>query len=260
VTPLLELRGVGYRYGGSARAALSGVSFTLRPGECVALLGPNGAGKSTLLRLLCGLRPGFQGEVEIAGQPLAGIAAADLARQVSLVPQEAPSERDLLASELVLTGLVPLIGAWSAGGERERTRVRQAMAETGTSDLAQRPIASLSGGELRRVLIARALLRSPKILVMDEPLASLDLEGQGRVLALAGLAARGGAAVLVALHDLNLALRHFPRALLLTGGELRADGSPSQVLSDSRIAESFGPFERQGGFLFPKIFDRSPDP
>jgi iron complex transport system ATP-binding protein len=256
VNPMLRLHEVGYRYDASRSSALSGVSFSLRAGERVALLGPNGAGKSTLLRLLCGLRRGFWGEVELEGEPLVGIPAAKLSRQVSLVPQEVPPERDLLASELVLTGLVPLIGAWSAGSEGERGRVRQAMAETGTSELAARPLSTLSGGELRRVLIARALLRAPKLLLMDEPLASLDLDGQGRVLELARLAASRGAAVLVALHDLNLALRHFTRALLLVGGELRADGLPSEVLSDARIESAFGPFERHAGFLFP----RSPGP
>jgi iron complex transport system ATP-binding protein len=256
MSALLELRSVGYRYAGSRRAALAGVSFSLRAGECVALLGPNGAGKSTLLRLLSGLRAGFDGEVELAGRSLVEVSASELSRQVALVPQEAPPERDLLASELVLTGLVPLVGAWSTGGPQAQARVREAMAETGTADLTQRPLATLSGGELRRVLIARALLRGPKLLMMDEPLASLDLDGQGRVLALTQLAASRGAAVLVALHDLNLAMRHFPRALLLVGGELRADGPPGDVLSDTRVAESFGSFERQGGFLFP----RSPSP
>jgi iron complex transport system ATP-binding protein len=256
MTALVRLSAVGYRYPGALTPALSGVTLSVQAGERVALLGPNGAGKSTLMRLLCGLRPGFTGGCTLGGQPLAQIPAPELARQVSLVPQEAPPERDLLASELVLTGLAPMIGAWSAGGEGERARARAAMAETGTLALADRPLRTLSGGELRRVLIARALLREPRVLLMDEPLASLDLDGQGRVLELAAIAARRGAAVLVALHDLNLALRSFSRVILLLRGELRADGPPDEVLSDQRVAESFGSFERSGGFLFP----RSPVP
>jgi iron complex transport system ATP-binding protein len=130
------------------------------------------------------------------------------------------------------------------------------MAETGTSELTRRPLSTLSGGELRRVLIARALLRAPKLLLMDEPLASLDLDGQSRVLGLVALAASRGVAVVVALHDLNLALRHFPRALLLVKGELEADGPPSEVLSDARVADSFGAFERDAGFVFPRRAER----
>jgi iron complex transport system ATP-binding protein len=252
MTALVQMSGVGYRYPGAPAPALAGVSLALRAGERVALLGPNGAGKSTLMRLLCGLRPGFSGSCTLGGEPLAHLPAPQLARLVSLVPQEAPPERDLLASELVLTGLAPMIGAWSAGGERERARARAAMAETGTEALAARPLRTLSGGELRRVLIARALLREPKLLLMDEPLASLDLDGQGRVLDLAALAARRGAAVVVALHDLNLALRSFSRVILLVRGELRADGPPEEVLSDQRVTESFGSFERSAGFLFPR--------
>ncbi len=256
MTALVELRGVGYRYPASPRHALAGLTLALDRGERVALVGPNGAGKSTLLRLLCGLRPGFEGQAALAGQPLSQLSSLELARQVSLVPQQAPPDSDLLASELVATGLVPVIGAWSAGGERERERARAAMADTGTVDLADRPLGTLSGGELRRVLIARAFLREPKLLLMDEPLASLDLEGQGRVLELAALAARRGAAVLIALHDLNLALRDFSRVILLVRGELRADGPPVEVLNDLQVGESFGPFQRSGGFFFP----RSPSP
>jgi iron complex transport system ATP-binding protein len=256
MTALLSLRRVSYRYPGSDHEALRDVTLALQPGERVALLGPNGAGKSTLLRLLCGLRPGFGGEAELCGASIEKTPVPVLSRQVSLVPQEAPPERDLLASELVLTGLAPLIGSWSAGGEVERTRVREAMAETGTSELTRRPLSTLSGGQLRRVLIARALLRAPKLLLMDEPLASLDLDGQSRVLGLVALAASRGVTVVVALHDLNLALRHFPRALLLVKGELEADGDPADVLSDARVADSFGAFEREAGFVFPRRAER----
>ena len=113
-------------------------------------------------------------------------------------------------------------------------------------------LATLSGGEVRRVLLARALLRDPQLLLLDEPLASLDLGAQGRVLALLRLAAARGAAVLVALHDINLARRFFPRALLLCEGALAGDGSPAEVLSVDRVQRSFGDAELDAGFFFPK--------
>jgi iron complex transport system ATP-binding protein len=229
---------------------LRSVSFDLEGGEQVALLGPNGAGKSTLLRLCAGLRPGHSGRGMLEGRDLSSAAA--LADRVVFVPQEQPPLGDLRAGELVLTGLAPVAGAWASGGESGRTRALAAMETTGTLELAGRPLATLSGGELRRVLLARALLREPRLLLLDEPLASLDLGAQGRVLELLQLAAARGAAVLVALHDINLAKRFFGRALLLAGGALVGDGAPHEVLSVARVQAAFGEAEVEGDFFFPR--------
>ncbi len=224
----LRLENVGYRYG--AREVLRALSYPLAAGEQVALLGPNGAGKSTLLRLCAGLRPGHSGSVQLQGRSLAD--AAEVAARVAFVAQEAPPLGDLRAGELVLTGLAPLAGSWATGGESGSARARAAMQTTGTLELALRPLATLSGGELRRVL--------------------LDLGAQGRVLELLALAAARGAAVLCALHDVNLARRFFPRALLLSGGALVADGPSAEVLSFDRIEAAFGAADREGQFFFPR--------
>jgi iron complex transport system ATP-binding protein len=128
------------------------------------------------------------------------------------------------------------------------------MEDTGLIPLAARALHSLSGGETRRALIARALLRVPRLLLMDEPLTSLDLGSQGQVLELIRSVADGGAGVLVVLHDLNLALREFQRVLVLDRGRLLADGPPEQVLTEERVMETFGPCEpiadREGRRLF----------
>jgi iron complex transport system ATP-binding protein len=244
----LRLENVGHRYG--EREVLRAISFRLQHGEQVALLGPNGAGKSTLLRLCAGLRPGHSGRVMLEGMPLA--SAPELADRVVFVAQEQPALGDLRAIELVLTGLAPIAGGWASGGDAGRDRAMAAMETTGTLDLAGRSLATLSGGELRRVLLARALLREPRLLLLDEPLASLDLGAQGRVLELLQVAASRGAAVLVALHDINLARRFFGRALLLCGGELVGDGAPEEVLSVDRVQQAFGAAEIEGGFFFPR--------
>jgi iron complex transport system ATP-binding protein len=245
---LLQLENVGYRYG--EREVLRSISFQLQPGEQLALLGPNGAGKSTLLRLCAGLRPGYSGRVFFDGRALSSAAA--LADRVVFVSQEQPPLGDLRAGELVLTGLAPVAGGWASGGESGRSRALAAMETTGTIELAARSLATLSGGELRRVLLARALLREPRLLLLDEPLASLDLGAQGRVLELLQLAAARGAAVVVALHDINLAKRFFGRALLLAGGELTGDGAPQEVLSVERVQAAFGAAEVDGAFFFPR--------
>jgi len=238
---LLDCRTVSFAYG--ERVALERVSFEIRAGERLALLGPNGAGKSTLLRLLCGLRPGFTGDALLEGRALETFSAKDLAAKVALVPQEAPAERALRVDELVLTGLAPLSGGWSEGGATGARKARQAMASTGLIPLAARALHSLSGGELRRALIARAVLREPRLFLMDEPLASLDLDSQGRVLELIRSLAERNAGVLVVLHDLNLALREFPRVVVLRDGDLVADGPPGEVLTEGRVSDTCVPCE-----------------
>ena len=253
MTALLSLKGVSLRYG--PRPALVGIGLQLEPGERVALVGPNGAGKSSLLKLLAGLRPDFAGEVVLSGDSLRSLSRLEVARRVSLVPQEPPAERGLTVGELVLTGLAPRVGAWSDGGAEGRARAFAALVETGLQGLAGRPLHALSGGELRRALIARALLRDPALLLMDEPLASLDLGAQGTVLGLARAAAARGVGVIVALHDLNLALREFPRLLLMVRGALVADGAPREVLTPERVEAAFGPatFGEAGPLFFPRV-------
>jgi iron complex transport system ATP-binding protein len=235
---------MSFAYG--EKQVLSEVSVSLAAGELVALVGPNGAGKSTLLRLLAGLLAPAAGSVELDGHDLRILPVAARARRVALVPQEAPVERGLTAGELVLTGLVPQHGSWSDGGVAGQARAREALAETGIADLAGRTLATLSGGELRRAMIARALVREPKLLLMDEPLASLDLGAQGRVLGLARAVAARGSAVVVALHDLNVALQEFPRVWLLVGGRLLGDGAPAGVLTLERVEAAFGPARQSG--------------
>ncbi len=250
---LLEVSGVSFRHGG--RTVLAELSFRLCAGERVGLLGPNGAGKTTLLRLLAGLREPAAGRVVFGGRPLSGRSVAERAREIALVPQEAPLDRSITAAELVLTGLAPIAGSWSDGGARGRERAREALADVGILPLAGRQLHTLSGGELRRALIARALVRGPKLLLMDEPLAGLDLGAQGKLLSIARDAARRGAAVLFALHDVNLALRELPRAILLVSGRIVADGSPAEVLDLARVEQAFGPARADAGgsAFFPRV-------
>jgi ABC-type cobalamin/Fe3+-siderophores transport system ATPase subunit len=244
----LALERVTAGYG--LRDVLRGLSFTLEAGAQVALLGPNGAGKSTLLKVCAGLHPVSEGQVVLDEQTL---ARADLvAARVAFIAQEPPMAADLTAGELVLTGLAPAFGAWSDGGASGRAKAEAALSATGTLEFAGRPLGTLSGGEVRRVLFARALVREPRLLLLDEPLASLDLGAQGRVLDLIALAASRGAAVLVAMHDLNLVRRTFARTLLLVNGELVADGPPAEALSPERVQAAFGPTELEAGFFFPR--------
>ena len=254
VTALAVGRGLSFSYG--AKPVLLDVNVSIQAGELVALIGPNAAGKSTLLRLLAGLLTPAAGGVELGGKAVLELNVEDRARQIALVPQELPLERGLTVGELALTGLVPQFGTWSDGGEAGRARAREALLEAGIAELADRSLATLSGGELRRAMVARALVRQPRLLLMDEPLASLDLGAQGRVLGLARSMSARGAAVVLALHDLNLALQEFSRVWLLVGGRLEGDGPPERVLTLERVESAFGPARRAApseALFFPRV-------
>jgi iron complex transport system ATP-binding protein len=254
VISLITTRNLSFSY--EVKPVLAEVTLSLAGGEIVALVGPNGAGKSTLLRILAGLLTPNHGSVDLEGQPLHQLPVETRARCIALVAQEAPVERGLTVGELALTGLVPHHGSWSDGGAMGRARAQEALVDAGVADLALRTLSTLSGGELRRAMIAQALVREPKLLLMDEPLASLDLGAQGKVLGLARAISHRGAAVVLALHDLNLALHEFPRVWLLVGGRLLGDGPPASVLTLERVQTAFGPARQASaseGLFFPRV-------
>ena len=218
------------RVAGPARhprqVAVDGDSLEVKGGSCVALLGPNGAGKSTLLRAAQGLVP-YQG--------FSSLAALDLktrARTCAWLPQQRDIAWPVSVRDLVALGCLPHAGD-------PRAAVAAALSRTQTAHLSDRDATALSGGEQARVLLARALAQQTPILLADEPIAHLDPAAQLSVMELlAGLAAEGRM-VVVALHDLGLALRFCNRALVMCGGKLVADGTPRAVLTPKLLARVF---------------------
>ena len=221
----------------NSHPVLAEVSFDLQPGEILAVLGVNGAGKSTLLQCLNRLlRPG-RGSVLVDGEALEEMPRKAVARRMGYVPQRHP-QTDLTVFESVLLGRKPHL-QWRMGDEDYR-QVELLLEKMGLTPLAMRPVRHLSGGELQKVVIARALAQSPAVLLMDEPTSNLDLKNQLEVMALVGreVEARGLAAV-VAIHDLNLAVRFAHHLLFLKGGRVHALSS-SAALSAETITEIYG--------------------
>ncbi len=238
--PLLSARGLTAGYGGRrGRTVLEGVSVELAAGEMVAVLGPNGAGKSTLLRTLAGMLPALGGRLELEGCELAAMSPRRRARRIGVVLPERVAPGMLTGSALVALGRYPRTG-WSGRlGEEDRRAVGRALAAVGASHLADREAAELSDGERQRLMIARALAQEPKVLVLDEPTAYLDLPGRVEVMDLLAGLARAGSAVVVSTHDLDLALRAATRVWLLDrGGELRC-GTPAGLLSAGAFQTAF---------------------
>ncbi len=238
MSALLEVAGVSFGYG--RRSVFRDVSFAVNPGELVALCGPNGAGKSTLLRLMLGLHAPSAGTVALAGTPVTALSRREIARRAALLPQDVPVDVPLTVREAVALGRLPHLARFQPESEADIAAVDRALAATDATSFAQRPVDELSGGERHRVHLARALAQEAPLLLLDEPIAGLDLAHQLQALDLLRATVADGRAAVVALHDLSLAARSCHRMLLLADGGLRADAAPGAVLTVDNLARYFG--------------------
>ncbi len=238
--PLLAARELVAGYGGRRRrVVLDGVSVELSSTEMVAVLGPNGAGKSTLLRTLAGMLPALGGELEIEGESLASLSPRQRARRIGVVLPERVAPGMLRGADLVALGRYPRTG-WSGRlGPEDLEVVERMMRAVGAAHLAGRDVGALSDGERQRLMIARALAQEPRMLILDEPTAYLDLPGRVDVMHLLARLAGEGSAVLISTHDLDLALRTAGRVWLLDhAGELRS-GTPGELLRAGAFEQAF---------------------
>ena len=234
----IELRGVTVELGG--RAVVDRVDATVAEGEWIALIGPNGAGKTTLLRALARLVP-YAGEIELDGRPLTELGRGELARLVAVVPQEPSTPPWMTVAEYVLLGRTPHLGPLAKEGARDREAAARALARLDLLGFVGRRLGTLSGGEKQRVVVARALAQESAIVLLDEPTAALDIGHQQQALELLdGLRAESGLTLVAAMHDLTLAAQYADRMLLLDGGRVVADGTPTEVLTAAVIARHYG--------------------
>ena len=243
-TSIAALRGVHFAYprpGAEPRPVLRGLDLRLTSGEVVALLGPNGSGKTTLLRLLSGALRADAGVVDVAGQPVADWDRNALARRVAVLPQQLELPDGFRVAELVEMGRAPHATRLFGSTADDERAVRHALTDADARDLADRHPHELSGGERQRVLVAMALAQEPELLLLDEPTLHLDLAHQVSLLtSIRRLQAQRGLTVVAVLHDLNLAAAFAPRAVVLDGGTVVADGPPLEVLTPELVSRVFG--------------------
>jgi zinc/manganese transport system ATP-binding protein len=239
----LEIAGGAVRLGG--RTIWSGVDVLVQEGEFVAILGPNGAGKSTLLNVLLGLEDLAEGSVAVLGGP-----AGQNNERIGYLPQRRvfDSATRVRGVDIVRLGLVgrrwgvplPIPARFSASSRAARDRVWQVIERVGAEAYADRPIGECSGGEQQRLLIAQALVRGPRMLILDEPLDGLDLPNQAAVTALVQRICRSeGVTVLLVAHDVNPLLPYLDRVLYLAGGRA-AMGSPREVITSETLSSLYG--------------------
>ena len=216
------------------------LSFQLAEGEMVGLLGPNGCGKTSVIKAMSRALSLRAGNIRLYGKELNIVSRSDLARQIGVVPQNPSLPDTFSVMEVVLLGRNPHLGLLRNESSRDIAIVEWAMERTGIAALADRKIGELSGGEKQRVTIARILAQEPKIILLDEPTANLDISHQLEILNLVkGLCKEKNLVVLIAMHDLNLAAQYCDRLLLMKDGRIHATGAPWEVITATNIEEVF---------------------
>ena len=235
VTTLLEVEHLGVRYGGTD--ALYDVSFAVQPGELIGVIGPNGAGKSTLFKAICGL-VNHSGVVEVNG-----VHCHDRTDRMDLayIPQRNDSDLNfpITVGELVLAGRRRFHTWWRRPTQHDRDAAHEALAKVRLEGADARSLTELSGGQLQRAYLARALAQQASVVLLDESLSGVDEPTTADLFELFATLASEGTTLLVATHDLALARRRFKR-LLAVNGTLRGDGTPEHVLSAEVLDTTFG--------------------
>jgi iron complex transport system ATP-binding protein len=234
---MIHLEGVSFGWDG--RALFDALSLQVGAGEIVGVLGPNGAGKSTLARLALGLLVPSAGSVRIGDLAIASADRRAIARRVAALLQEETAAFPMTVKECVLLGRLAHLPAHGFESPADLAAADAAMREVKVHALAERMLHALSGGERRRVLLARTLAQAAPALVLDEPAANLDLAHQLELFDVLRKKAKGGSAVLVTIHDLNLAARSCDRVVLLDGKGPPSIGTPDEVLTPGRLRAAF---------------------
>lgn len=231
--PALELEGVSVRYDGVP--ALENVSLRVQRGNQVAVVGPNGAGKSTLFNVITGILKPQQGTVRIAGSGPNGHICVGYVPQRNRIDWRFP----VSVSDVVMMGRVSKIGMLRRPGQEDRRQVHDALTQVEMLPFANRQIGELSGGQQQRVFLARALAQEAELLLLDEPLAGLDIPSQEAILRILEQMRAGGITLLIATHDLNQAAEQFDQMILLNR-RVVAFGPPAQVLTTDNLARAYG--------------------
>jgi iron complex transport system ATP-binding protein len=254
VAALLSLRGVtlGYERG---REVLRGVSLDVDSGALACVVGANGTGKTTLLRAMSGTLTPLSGEVSLEGRSLSSMRRDEIARVVAVVPQDLPTVDGFSVREVVAMGRAPHQGRWMRASTHDEEIVSRAMQRCSVDALADRPFDALSGGERKRATIAQALAQEPKLLLLDEPSAFLDVRHALQIFELLAAEVARGLAVVANVHDVPLAARFADRVVVLARGSVVASGAASEVLTPAALRDAFDvEWIDAGGALLPSAY------
>ncbi len=226
---LLTVDQVSFAYG--SRPVLRDISFQAPAGQYISLVGPNGSGKTTLFQIISGYYPAARGRVAYQGREIRRIPAQQRAAQIAMVAQGQRLDFPFTCLEMVLLGLHPHRARFQRLGPGQLEEALDMMERTDVRRFAQKPVTELSGGELQRVVLARALMQKPRLLLLDEAMSELDIAARAAMMKLLKSLVREGLTVLGIHHDLAAAYRYSDRVIALSQGQLAADGRPEQVFT-----------------------------
>ena len=226
-------------FGFPGRTVGRDVSFTLGAGEVMCVLGPNGGGKTTLFRTLLGLLVPHGGGISLDSTALSALSRGEIARRVGYVPQGHSAYFAYTVREFVLMGRTAHLGTFASPGKKDFAVADRVLESLGIAELAGKPVTEISGGERQLALVARALAQEPKLLVLDEPTASLDFGNQVRVLQRISSLAGSGIAILFSSHDPDHAFLCARRALLLAEGRVLEIGAPRDVIRPDTLERMY---------------------
>ena len=236
---MLNLNNILYFYPES-EWKLDITTFSIPSGHILGIIGPNGSGKTTLLRLAAGIFKPVEGTVQINGKNIQQIKRRIIARTIGYLPQDLSSEYDLTVEELVTMGRYPYLHGWGSLGHNDHTIIRESLEITGMDSFRSRHLSHLSGGERKRAFLASVLAQKPKILLLDEPSAALDLNSRIRFFRLLQNLSHEDMGIAVVTHDLNLASLFSDSIMLLHNGKCLAQGHPNTVLTKEIIQRVYG--------------------
>jgi iron complex transport system ATP-binding protein len=249
MTALLAAESISVAHG--SREVLSDFSLEAAAGSVTALLGPNGAGKSSALKALAGILPCAQGRLCLAGRELSQMSLRERARERAYLPQHSQLQSGFSVRDVVSQGRYAHRAAWSNTQQRNAPAVEAALSAANLAALAERPFDRLSGGEQRRVLLGRALASEARVLLLDEPTSGLDVAHALRLFELLTSLAARGFCIVLSLHDLDQALRHTERVVLLDRGRTIASGPSARVITAEAVRAVYGvEFEESAGLRF----------
>jgi iron complex transport system ATP-binding protein len=236
---VLSVAGLAFSYNGSKRTVFRDLSLEIPAGAITAILGPNGSGKTTLLRLLLGVLRPMAGTIRLAGRPQGSYSRQERSQLVGLVPQDEHIPFDFSVVEYVLLGRAPYLGPLSMPGEADYQIAVDALRTAGLAHLRDRALPNLSGGERQLATVARALAQQPRILLLDEPTAHLDLSNQGRLLDIMRDLSAQGVTLVLTTHDPNLASSVADHAVLMREGQVLDAGPAASMLNVEKLSATY---------------------
>lgn len=239
MSSILEIKNLTIDYNGIK--AVEDLNVDFKKARFYTILGPNGAGKSTLLKAISKNIERMKGDIFIDNINIKDLKIKNIARKISLVPQETSIDFDLLGEEIVLMGRIPHLKRLEKEGIRDFTIVKEAMKKTNTLNLRNRSVTKMSGGEKQRVVVARALAQEAGLMLLDEPVSQLDLHNQIEIMnIIRDLVDSEGLTAICVLHDINLAVNYSDEILIMKDGRLVSMGKPEDIINQDIIEDTYG--------------------